>query len=71
MGDVALTEENGHAYTFSIVNPEGNRRLGKYRRRWETSVNMCRRDEIEKGVEWTHLVRDRAIADEMVKLRVA
>ena len=34
MGNGALTAENGHVYKVSIVNPEGNRRLGKYRRRW-------------------------------------
>jgi len=44
MGNVALTAENGHAYKVSIVNPEGNRRLGKSRRRWETNVKMCHID---------------------------
>jgi len=46
VGNVALTAENGHEYSYmvSIVNPERNKRLGKSRRRRETNVKMCRID---------------------------
>ena len=41
-----------------MTNPEGNRRLGRPRRRWEDNIKMDFRD-VGWGMGWIDLAKDR------------
>jgi hypothetical protein len=43
-GHVARVKEMRYAYKFFIGNPEGNRPLGRPRRRWEDNIKMDLKD---------------------------
>jgi hypothetical protein len=67
--------EERKAYKVLVGKPEGNRPLGRRRRRWEDGIKMSFR-EIRWGwcVEWIHLAQDRdqwrAVVNAAMKLRV-
>jgi len=42
-----------------LVTYEGNRPLGRPRRRWEGNTKTDLREVERKGVDWIHLVVDR------------
>jgi hypothetical protein len=48
-----------NAYKSLVGKPEGNRPLGRPRRRWENNVRMVHRVIRQKSVGWMHLVKDR------------
>jgi hypothetical protein len=52
-----MTERSAHR--VSVGKPEGKRRLGKRRRRWEDNIKMDLKGMGQEGVDWTHLAEDR------------
>jgi hypothetical protein len=58
-GHVSCTGETRKAYKILVGKPEGNKRLGRRRRRWEDNINMDLREIGLEGVDWTHLAQDR------------
>jgi hypothetical protein len=48
-----------NVYNILVGKPEGNRPLGRPRRRWEDNVRMDVREIGCKDVDWMHLVQDR------------
>jgi hypothetical protein len=66
--------EKRNAYRIMLGRPEGNRPLGKPRRRWEDNIKMDL-GEIEWGVmDWIYLAQDRdqwrALVKTVMNLRV-
>ncbi|KAJ4436020.1 hypothetical protein ANN_18646 [Periplaneta americana] len=53
---VARMGESRNAYRVLVGRPEGNRPLGRPRRRWEDNIKM---DLREVGYDWTNLTQDR------------
>jgi len=56
---VARMREIRNAYRSLLWKPEGNRQLGKPRRRWENDIRL---DLMKTGcevVDWMRLVQDR------------
>jgi hypothetical protein len=41
VGHVARMEKRGGAYRVLMGKPDGKRRLGKPRHRWESNIKMC------------------------------
>jgi hypothetical protein len=41
-----------------VGKPEGNRPLGRPRRRWEDNIRMDVREIVWEGVDWIHLAQD-------------
>jgi hypothetical protein len=52
--------EGRNVYRVLVGKPEGKRLLGRPRRRWEDGIKMDLREIGRGGVEWIHLVSDRA-----------
>jgi hypothetical protein len=55
-------EHVGHvrnAYTILVGKPEGNRLLGRRRRKWECNIGMDLRETGSENVDWVHLAHDR------------
>jgi len=48
-----------NAYKISVGRPEGNRALGRRRRRWEDNIRMDLMEIVWEGVDWIHLAQDR------------
>jgi hypothetical protein len=73
-GHVARVGEGRKVYRVMVGKPEGNRPLGRPRRRWEDRVKMDIREIGWGGVEWIHLAQDmdrwRAVVNAVMKLRV-
>ena len=46
-------------YRVLVVKPEGKRRLGKPRRRWEDNIKMDLQEVGCGGMEWIELAQDR------------
>jgi hypothetical protein len=44
-----------NACNIFVGKPEGKRRLGKHRRKWEDNIKMDLRKIGWKGVDWMHL----------------
>jgi hypothetical protein len=55
-GHVVRIWEMRNAYKILIGNPEGNRPLGRRRRRWKNNI---KNDVREDGVGWIHVAQDR------------
>jgi hypothetical protein len=51
--------ERRGVYRVLVGKPEGNRPLGKPRRRWECSVEMDFQEVGCGGVDWIELAEDR------------
>ena len=59
VGHVSHIEQSRSPYRFLVGNPEGNRSLGRQRRRWENNIKM---DLTEVGCVlggWIALCEDR------------
>jgi hypothetical protein len=62
------------AYKILVGKPDGNRPIGRPRRRWEDNIKMDLREIGFGGLDWTHLAHDRdrwlALVNTIMKLRV-
>jgi hypothetical protein len=54
-----MNREKRNAYRILVEKPEGNRPLGRPRRRWEDNVKMDLREIGWGGMDWTDLAQDR------------
>jgi hypothetical protein len=61
-------------YKVLVGKPEGKRRLGRTRRRWEDGIRMDLRETGLGGVDWIRLAQDRdrwrAVVSAVMNLRV-
>jgi len=57
-GDVARLEGVRNAYNILIRKPEGERPLGRLRRRLEDNIRMDHREIGWEVVDWIHLAQD-------------
>jgi hypothetical protein len=48
-----------NAYRVLVGKPEGNRRLGRSRRRWEDDIKIDLREIGWGGMDWIYLAQDR------------
>jgi hypothetical protein len=48
-----------NACNILVGKPDGKRRLGKPRGRWEDNITIGRREIVWEGVDWMHLAQDR------------
>jgi hypothetical protein len=73
-GHVARMEEGRGVYTVLVGRPEGNRPLGRPRRRWEDNIKMNLREIGIDGLNWNQLGLDRiqwrACVNTVMNLRV-
>jgi hypothetical protein len=71
---VALVTEVNNAYKIFARNPEGNRPLGRCRRRWKDTIRMCLRVIGWEIMDSIRLARDndqwRALVNTVMNLRV-
>jgi hypothetical protein len=56
--NVHLYEVTAKSYKIIVVKPEGKRRLGRPRRRWEDNIKIIVKTGSE-SVDWIHLNEDR------------
>jgi hypothetical protein len=54
---VARTGEE--LYRLLVVMPEGNRSLGRPRRKWMNNIKTCLGGTERNGVDWTDVSQDR------------
>jgi hypothetical protein len=63
-----------NVYRILVGKPEGKRRLGRPRRRWEGNIKMDLREIGWRGVDWIDLAQDRdqwrALVSTVMNLRV-
>jgi hypothetical protein len=73
-GHVARTGENGNAYRLLAGEPEGNRPLGRPRRRWVDNIRMDPLEVRWGDIDWIGLAQDRdmwrALVNSVLNLRV-
>jgi hypothetical protein len=66
--------EMRNAYNILVGEPEGRRRIGRPKRRWEGNIRIDLREIGWENMDWMHLVRDndnwRALVNAVMKLRV-
>jgi hypothetical protein len=66
--------ERREKYKVLVGKPEGKRRLGTPRRRWEDGVRMDLRETGLRGVDWIRLAEDRdqwrSVVSAVMNLRV-
>jgi hypothetical protein len=58
-GHVARMGEKSNAYRILVGKPEGNRPLGRPRRRWVVNIKTELREIGEGGMDWIDLAQDR------------
>jgi hypothetical protein len=58
-GHVARMGMNRNSYRILVGNPEGNRPLGRSRRRWVENIKMNLREIGRDGMDWIDLAQDR------------
>jgi hypothetical protein len=62
-----------NAYKILVGKPEGNKQLGRPRRRWEDNITMDLKEIEWEVVDWIQLARDRdqwrALANTVMNLR--
>jgi len=71
-GNIARTGERRGVYGVLVGKPEGKRKLGKPRHRWEDNIKI---QDVECGVmDWLELAQDwdrwRAVVNAVMKIRV-
>jgi hypothetical protein len=73
-GHVARMGEERKVYKVLVGKPEGERPLGRSRRRWEVGIRMDLWEIVLGGVDWIRLAQDRdrwqAVASAVMNLRV-
>ena len=61
-------------YKVFVENPEGERTLGRPRRRWEDNIKMNLQEVKCEGMEWIDLAQDRdrrrALVNAVINLRI-
>ena len=71
---VARIGENRGVFRVLVGKPEGNRPLGRPRRRWEDDIKMNLQEVGCEGIEWNELAQDRdrwrAFVNAVMNLRV-
>jgi hypothetical protein len=58
-GHVACVGEGRGVYRVLVVRSEGERSLGRHRRRWEDNIKMDLREIGIDGADWIRLAQDR------------
>jgi hypothetical protein len=58
-GHVALMGEERGVHRVLVEKPEGNRPLGRPRRRWENNIMMDLQEDGEGHEEWMELAQER------------
>jgi hypothetical protein len=58
-GHVTRMGENRNSYRILVGKPEGNRPLGRPRRRWKDNIKTDLREIGWGGMDWIHLAQDR------------
>jgi hypothetical protein len=62
------------AYTIVIEKPEGKRKLGRPRCRWDDNIKKDLKEIGLQGVDWVHVAQDRdrwrTLASTVMNLRV-
>jgi hypothetical protein len=73
-GQVARMGEQRKVYKVLVGRPEGKRRLGRRRRRWEEGIRMDLKEIGLGSVDWIRLAQDRdrwrAVVSAVMNLRV-
>jgi hypothetical protein len=73
-GHVPRMVETRNAYRILVGKPEGNRPLGRPRRRWVDNIKIYLRDTEWDGVDWIELAQDRdqwrTLVNTVMNLRV-
>jgi hypothetical protein len=73
-GPCSTNGEKGNAYRLFVGKPEGNRPLGRPRRRWVNNIRMDLEEVGWSDVDWIGLAQDRnrwrALANSVLNLRV-
>jgi hypothetical protein len=73
-GHVARMGERKNAFRILVGKPEGNRLLGRPRRRWEVNIRMDLKEIGWGGMDWIDLAQDgdqwRALVNTVMNLRV-
>jgi hypothetical protein len=63
-----------NSYKILAGKPEGNRPLGRSRRRWEGNIIIDHREMGWEGVDWIHVAQDRdqwwTVVNTVINLRV-
>ena len=71
---VARMGERRGVYRVLVRKPEGNRQLGRSRRRLEDNIKMYLKEVGSEGMDWIELVQDRdrwrALVNVVMNLRV-
>jgi hypothetical protein len=67
-GHVARIGECRGVYSVLVGKPKGKRPLGKPRRRWEDNIKVDLKMGCG-GMDWIELNQDRALVNEVMKLR--
>ena len=74
MGHVARTGETRGVYRVLMGKPEGNRPLGRPRRRWEDNIRLDHQEVGCGGMDWVEVAQDRdrwrALVNAVMYLRV-
>jgi hypothetical protein len=74
VGHVARRGKKRNVYTILVGKPEGERPLGRRRRRWEDNIKMDLREIGRDGVDWIDMAQDRdqwrALVNTVLNLRV-
>ena len=72
-GYLALVRERRGSYRVLVGNPEGNRPLGRPRRRWVDNIKMDLEEVGCEGMDWIELAQNRdtwrALVNAVMNLR--
>jgi hypothetical protein len=72
-GYVTRRDEKRNAYRILVRKPEGNKPLGRPRRRWVDNIKMDLREIGWDGVDWMDMAQDmdplRALVNTVLNLR--
>ena len=73
-GECSTYGDSIGVYRVLVGKPEGNKLLGRPRRRWEENIKMDLQEVGSNGMEWTDVAQDRdkwrALVNAVMNLRV-